>query len=94
MPTKHTPGPWRAVGAWVEHEKDDVADVCNCDPESMGQKHFGRSMGEMMANARLCAAAPELLRACKAMLRYSETDPYFEKAVALSRSAIANAEGK
>lgn len=59
MKAKHTPGPWAAVGRWVEHVSDKRADICNCDPASMGQD--GRSDAEICANARLIAAAPELL---------------------------------
>lgn len=55
---KHTKGNWYAVGYWVEHEDDDVPDICNCDPESMGQE--GRSYDEITANARLLAAAPAM----------------------------------
>lgn len=58
---KHTPGPWHAVGAWVETEDDSVADICSCDPDTIGQG--GRSDAEICANARLIAAAPDLLAA-------------------------------
>lgn len=61
METKHTPGPWIAVGRWVEHVSDGVGDICNCDPSSMDQEHLGRSSEECMANARLIACALELL---------------------------------
>jgi len=29
--SKHTPGPWFAVGAQVETENDSVPDICTCD---------------------------------------------------------------
>lgn len=61
--TKHTPGPWYGVGAWVEHPDDDTPDICNCNPGSMGQD--GRSYKEMCANATLIAAAPDLLAALR-----------------------------
>lgn len=63
MSAQHTPGPWIAVGAWVEHPDDSIPDICTCDPEDMGQE--GRSDKEIRANARLIAAAPDLLEACK-----------------------------
>jgi hypothetical protein len=46
---------WCAVGHWVECEDDTQADICNCDPASMGQEHLGRSDAETCANARLIA---------------------------------------
>jgi len=98
MTTKHTRGPWHAVGRWVEHEKDDVADICNCDPESMGQGHLGRSDAEMAANARLIAAAPDLLKACEAIWKYDQSDcendsfiDLYEPAMALIQAAIGRA---
>lgn len=56
----HTPGPWIAVGAWVEHPDDDVADICSCDPATINQGHLGRGYSEICANARLIAAAPAM----------------------------------
>ena len=55
----HTPGPWIAVGRWVEHPRDDIPDICTTDPKVMGPA--GRSDAECCANARLIAAAPVLL---------------------------------
>jgi hypothetical protein len=52
---KHTPGPWVADG------------VCINGPDGMiGECGFGlRGDPEMQANARLMAAAPDLLAACE-----------------------------
>ena len=58
--SEHTPGPWIAVGAWVEHPDDSVADICSCDPETIGQGKLGRGYAEICANARLIAAAPAM----------------------------------
>ncbi len=55
--SKHTPGSWIAVEAWVEHPDDSIPDICNCD---MG---VDRSYEEARANAHLIAAAPDLLEA-------------------------------
>jgi hypothetical protein len=60
MMSKFTKGTWVAVGAWVEHVSDSKADICNCDPASMGQEHLKRSDAEQRANARLIAAAPTM----------------------------------
>ena len=59
--SSHTPGPWFQVGAWVEVEDDDVADICTCHTEDFGQGHLGRSAEEMMGNACLIASAPDML---------------------------------
>ena len=71
--SSHTPGPWFQVGAWVEIESDDVADICTCHTEDFGQAHLGRSAEEMMANACLIAAAPDLLEALE-MVRDADND--------------------
>ena len=64
--TRHTKGRWIAVGNWIEHEDDDVPDIANFDPASMGQE--GRSTGESAANALLCAAAPGMLEVLQAYI--------------------------
>jgi hypothetical protein len=67
----HTRGQWIAVGAWVEHPDDDVADICSCDPETIGQGKLGRGYSEICANARLIAAAPDLLEVCRRLSHVS-----------------------
>lgn len=64
----YTPGNWVAVGTWVEHDDDGVADICSCNPETLGQKHLKRSYDEMCANAKLIAAAPDMLYALEDLL--------------------------
>jgi hypothetical protein len=55
--TKHTPGPWHI------HDTEPFT-VCGPDGDSVaGADAFKRSMEENGANARLIAAAPELLMA-------------------------------
>ena len=95
---KHTPGPWYAVGSWVEHANDEVPDICYCDPAGMDQGHLGRSKAEIAANARLIAAAPDMLSAAIPALAIIEV---FEttfgvtlKEGDLLRAAIAKAKGK
>jgi hypothetical protein len=66
--SKHTPGPWYGVGAWVEVEDHGVADICSCNPDDYAQGHLGRNYDEICANARLIAAAPELLEALEAIV--------------------------
>lgn len=97
--SKHTPGPWFAVGGWVEVERDDIADICSCCPEDFGQEHIGRNYKEVMANARLIAAAPELLSALKEIVQSladQDDEGMIEHTLQMSnaRAAIAKAEGK
>lgn len=60
----HTPGPWG-------HEKRSATDaILSADGGIIGEV-YGRSSGKgglCTANARLVAAAPDLLAACSAML--------------------------
>lgn len=70
--TKHTPGPWAAVANWggvhvVTHRDDD--DPATWSPEESGAiiaSYIGdhterRTSGNELANAKLIAAAPDLL---------------------------------
>lgn len=94
---KHTPGPWRvdetkalgAYGVWTEaatHPGHDGAgypsQICSVGPTN---KEIPRDQRD--ANARLIAAAPELLAACKMLL---DGDPC--EGVRLARLAITKAE--
>lgn len=91
---KHTPGPWKVGRLPLRLEVDEnpipliythdggleIAQVRTSAPEP----------GEREANARLIAAAPDLLAACKAALDMGDE---FE-AEKMIRAAIAKAEGK
>lgn len=79
---QHTPGPWfYKGGSYVEDSKGGL--VCRSDFKS------GRS-GENAGNARLIAAAPELLEA----LQFIYNDPYTTcKCAERARAAIAKATG-
>lgn len=98
MTSKHTPtpGPWIAVGPWVEHPRDTIADICTCNPANFGQSQLTRSDEEQCANARLIAAAPDMLEALRQLY---EATPDNEggalgKACVAARAAIAKAEGQ
>jgi hypothetical protein len=94
----HTPGGWIAVGRRVEHTSDKRPDVCSCAPEDFGQD--GRSDKEACANARLIAAAPDMLAALEKLVQQVESG-YFDhvatdhpnSAVIAARAAIAKATG-
>ena len=58
--SKHTPGPWYPVMRMVEVE-GNAPDICTTNIELFGQRHLHRSKQEQIANARLIAAAPDLL---------------------------------
>lgn len=89
----HTPGPWqvvppeRAIHPWIvgDHECGSVAD---CEPPGPWM-----SFEEAAANARLCAAAPDLLAACKeARFRLFGTGPSAQPLSYQLDAAIARAE--
>lgn len=64
MSTKHTPGPWRLNSdALVCGNGDLMMSIAICYDKSSAAD--GVSRDEMKANARLIAAAPELLAALK-----------------------------
>lgn len=93
----HTPGPWKVVDRFYVWTDDDVgcevAKVCdeNLDDDMLGQAD---------ADARLIAAAPELLEALIAakgtieyLLANSDNGPA-ENCIEIIADAIAKAEGR
>lgn len=59
--TNHVPGPWIQVGGRVEVEDDSIPDICTCYPVDINQHHLEFDIKTILANARLIAAAPEML---------------------------------
>lgn len=107
MNTKHTPGPWEA--RCIESQEWAI-DAPNGDPtigysswtalaSVYGSNDFRRE-GEAVAeaNARLIAAAPELLAACAGLLDALRTSGVSNGAIRFAedqaRAAIAKAEGR
>ncbi|MFT3866793.1 MAG: hypothetical protein QM729_21230 [Solirubrobacterales bacterium] len=99
----HTPGPWVVTPrqVWSDEADDSVESTEQAthvrDPS--GKSICGTCDGcnyIAMPNARLIAAAPELLAALKALLWESEQLPTgtLDQRIAEARSAIAKAEGK
>ena len=87
--TTHTPGPWNcnrssASGYDIVCAENLPVDVCVISRRD-------KTTGEIDANARLIAAAPELLTALKFVL--SAHGGQLEAAFAQARDAIAKAEG-
>lgn len=91
---KHTPGPWHmteiAAGTWVTSQEGDICQVYHA-PEKERTR----------ADARLMAAAPELLAACQvardfvALVRAHAPVPYVDEMAILSvlDNAIRGATG-
>jgi len=100
--TTHTPGPWRLVTRSNQHGLAALAvaiDKPGCAPSWLPGKGFGLAStltAQDEANARLIAAAPDMLAAlklCEAFCKGHQETP--EKVVRYqqARAAIAKAEG-
>jgi hypothetical protein len=91
MTDKHTPGPWELI---APHQTSGWG-LCVGSGEQITARipaYAGRE-----ADARLIAAAPDLLEALKAMLEVCydlERDDATVTAVSAARAAIASAEGQ
>jgi hypothetical protein len=78
--TQHTPGPWTANRRYVETDEATVCEV----------------FGGNRADARLIAAAPELLAALQSLIDMDvayQRGPKVEDAVEVARTVIAKATG-
>ena len=96
MSAGHTPGPWFAVGYQVEIESDTVADICTTNAHLFGQGGL-HDDARAMANARLIAAAPDLLRlleVARDCLEVSNYEGEDDEVLAAIRAALANAKGE
>ena len=65
MTTKHTPGPWSIDLEWHSDEHPEWRSVIGPIADDYSRMMVSGHIGE--ANARLIAAAPELLEALKAL---------------------------
>lgn len=91
---KHTSGPWIAVGGLVEVENDNIPDICTCNPHDFGQAHLKRNVLEVLSNARLIAAAPDLLNALQEFIDCGANAGNNAALIAQCRAAIAKATGE
>lgn len=109
--SKHTPGPWsvdddprHGLNTLILDRRNDI--VASTADSCMTDSDLAIAGSECEANARLIAAAPDLLAACEAMLPHLEamieranpahedTGHYSDQtAVRLARAAIAKARG-
>lgn len=98
MRTKHTPGPWEAVRYESEVRESIDGESWNgyhikqpdsglCDVAYVDDVDFGPEIAE--ANARLIAAAPEMLAALKYIARFSNAAIAGNPAVIRKRAQAA-----
>lgn len=100
MSTLHTPGPWKVIETnYLPHEGDHVADMSN----GLMVVPVMHALGDPLADARLIAAAPELLEAlewCADTLAVfvddgsAAPDSVVGKNLTTARAAIAKATGE
>lgn len=85
---KHTPGPWNYQALAGKHDFAVYADADG--------KNLALVCGFYEANARLIAAAPDLLAACRRLVtgHAENSEAIISQAHAMARAAIAAAEGK
>lgn len=87
--SKHTPGPWQAQ-TFSSHElQTDFAMV------AIGKRaHIIGYSEEDQANARLIAAAPDLLEALELMVDTYDNGGWPSSTLVIARAAIAKAKGE
>ena len=107
----HTPGPWKADGYQVRQGGQQgtrmVADVCYTGPHHTPPEEYPKSCRIAdEANARLIAAAPELLEALINLVKAEdegeqdmvdigiEPETHDHPVIAAARAAITKATGK
>ena len=94
---KHTSGPWNLqLGTAGDWRVDRAASEWNICGRLSTVEHMEK---ESLANAHLIAAAPDLLEAlgnCLSLveLKFGNTDPTGNAAIAQARAAIAKAKAK
>jgi len=90
----HTPGPWELIGDAImpdprRHLPDTMLGIANIQDHGSD-----RPLAVHRANARLIAAAPDLLEALEALTaNYADVEPGGSKNVDKARAALAKARG-
>ena len=87
--TAHTPGPWKFRNENGQEGTFNIQTVLGGEILALIDRGWTRD-DEHEANARLSAASPDLLEACKAVLETMNTDDMAD-ADQLCRAAIAKA---
>ena len=97
MKTEFTPSPWTVTGGYSPQVKAGAVVIATpgATPDAIG----GTNLSEHAANARLIAAAPELLAACEEALEALpppgvSVSPLFLLLDETLRKAIARARGE
>lgn len=102
---EHTPGPWELTFPFATNPvalifKNGVGDISSIYRVSPTERNAGVETDEAKANARLIAAAPELLEALEivvAIMNWEEVHPTVEKfdaIIARAESVIRKAKGE
>ena len=89
--TSHTPGPWK-IG--IPHDRETariVVDINGSTIEIAKTGTYGVRAAEEVPNARLIAAAPDLLEALKDCLQFAELGNAAEAARAAIKKAVPDA---
>ena len=73
---KHTPGPWEVSksGSFVRLPAPDNRAICRMNHGSVWEWAQPKGSIEDRANARLIAAAPELLEACRMLTEHDDCE--------------------
>jgi len=88
----HTPGPWQHVPDKWDRSEYRIETVRRWSVDPTSGIYVASANGP--SNARLIAAAPDLLEACKMFVDACENAPSkTAAAVRMARAAIAKAEG-
>ena len=94
--SKHTPGPWKVRN--VREVFCGNKRICHVNAASREPLSIKDDWDVAAANARLIAAAPDLLeallRTCAALESVSYSDPSIASAINTARAAIAKATGE
>ena len=87
---KHTPGPWKLDDddAVIGITDDGGNIVC------LGPEGWEKSMARWEANARLIAAAPELLEALQSIVGELDEGEVWGSSITKAKAAIAKATGE
>lgn len=93
--SNHTPGPWKigkelsaACGEWL------ISMDCGDRAQGMCIAETRSGTGAEIANARLIAAAPEMLNALEVLVEKINNDEWFAEWSEIALAAIAKAKGE
>ena len=97
--SKHTPGPWETGCRRTQVEvRPEGWNVPMCVADCHPLNYPPDSEQERVANARLIAAAPDLLEGCKRLLSVVEAESeacgIYKAHIEIARAAVAKAEGR